>query len=205
MTVKERILGFPKAAYVFLALLLRLALAPFLSHPFDERIFMAVGASVAKGITPYGQYVLQNIFAATPHPHLFGTVPGIGYPPPWGLLCGDMYLFASALAPNNLYAYVFALQIDSTDTSNVWGRWDLNYQFSHGDDAGSFVGGIAPTFLVLRLTQDPPWDTCLGMQLYVPIRADGTWGPAIIYGDQECVPEPAPFTFVADTIIGMFP
>jgi hypothetical protein len=103
------------------------------------------------------------------------------------------------------YAYVFALQIDSTDTSNVWGRWDLNYQFSHGDDAGSFVGGIAPTFLVLRLTQDPPWDTCLGMQLYVPIRADGTWGPATIYGDQECVPEPAPFTFVADTIIGMFP
>lgn len=111
MTVRERILSFPKAAYVFLALLLRLALAPFLSHPFDERIFMAVGASVAKGITPYGQYVLQNIFAATPHPHLFGTVPGIGYPPPWGLLCGDMYLFSSALAPNNLYAYVFALKL----------------------------------------------------------------------------------------------
>jgi hypothetical protein len=109
--VAERILTFPKAAYVFLALLLRLALAPFLSHPFDERIFMAVGASVAKGITPYGQYVLQYIFAATPHRLLYGTVPGIGYPPPWGLMCGDLYLLSSALAPNNLYAYVLALKL----------------------------------------------------------------------------------------------
>jgi hypothetical protein len=111
VTVVERILSFPKAAYAFLALLLRLALAPFLSHPFDERIFMAVGASVAKGVTPYGQYILQNIFAASPHPLLYGTVPGIGYPPPWGLMCGDLYLLSSALAPNNLYAYVFALKL----------------------------------------------------------------------------------------------
>jgi hypothetical protein len=111
ITVKERILGFPKAAYLFLALSLRLALAPFLSHPFDERTFMAVGASVAKGITPYGQYILQIIFAATPHPHLSGIIPGIGYPPPWGLMCGDLYLLSSTLAPNNLYVYVFALKL----------------------------------------------------------------------------------------------
>ena len=72
---------------------------------------MAVGAAVTKGITPYGQYVLQDIFAATPHPNLYGTVPGIGYPPPWGLMSGEMYLLASAVAPNNLYAYVLALKI----------------------------------------------------------------------------------------------
>jgi len=72
---------------------------------------MAVGASVARGITPYGQYVLQDIFAKTPHVHLYGTFPGIGYPPPWGLISGLMYSLSSAVAPNNLYAYVLALKM----------------------------------------------------------------------------------------------
>ena len=113
ITVKERILGFPKIAYLFLALSLRLALAPFLSHPFDERTFMAVGASVAKGITPYGQYLLKALFIETPHPHLALelVISGIWYPPPWGLLTGGLYLLSSSLAPNNLYVYVFALKL----------------------------------------------------------------------------------------------
>jgi Gpi18-like mannosyltransferase len=75
------------------------------------RIFMAVGSAVAKGMTPYGQYVLQDIFATTPHPHLYGTFQGIGYPPLWGLITGEMYRISSFLAPNNLYAYVLALKI----------------------------------------------------------------------------------------------
>jgi len=108
---KRSLLNFPKSGYLAIALLLRLSIAPFLSHPFDERVFMAVGASVAKGVTPYGQYILQNIFASTPHPDLYGTIPGIGYPPPWGLICGGMYLLSSLLAPNNLYAYVLALKL----------------------------------------------------------------------------------------------
>jgi hypothetical protein len=108
---QPKLLGFPKGGYLAIALLVRLLLAPFFSHPFDERVFMAVGASVARGITPYGQYVLQDIFASTPHPHLYGTVLGIGYPPPWGLICGDMYVLSSMLAPGNLYAYVLALKL----------------------------------------------------------------------------------------------
>lgn len=72
---------------------------------------MAVGNAVANGMTPYGQYTLQNIFAATPHQHLYGTFPGIGYPPLWGLVSGGMYQISSFLAPNNLYAYVLALKI----------------------------------------------------------------------------------------------
>ena len=108
---KRSLRNFPKSGYFVIALLLRLLIAPFVSHPFDERVFMAVGASVTKGMTPYGQYVLQDIFASTPHPHLYGTIPGIGYPPPWGLICGDMHLLSSFLAPNNLYAYVFALKL----------------------------------------------------------------------------------------------
>lgn len=92
-------------------LLLRLVLAPFLSHPFDMRVFMAVGVAVSKGITPYGQYVLQNMFAATPQLHLYGTFQGIGYPPLWGLMTGCMYALSSVFAPNNLYAYVLALKL----------------------------------------------------------------------------------------------
>lgn len=101
----------PKKGYFIAGLLLRLFLAPFLSHPFDMRIFMAVGAAVSQGSTPYGQYVLQDIFAASPHPHLYGVVPGIGYPPLWGLVDGLMRILSSAIAPNNLYAYVLALKI----------------------------------------------------------------------------------------------
>jgi len=101
----------PKRGYLVTGLLLRLFLAPFLSHPFDMRIFMAVGAAVAKGMTPYGQYVLQDIFVAAPHLHLYGTFPGIGYPPLWGLVMGEMYQVSSFLAPNNLYVYVLALKI----------------------------------------------------------------------------------------------
>jgi hypothetical protein len=101
----------PKRGYFLAGLLLRLFLAPFLSHPFDMRVFMAVGAAVSQGNTPYGQYVLQDIFAASPHPHLYGVIPGIGYPPLWGLVDGLMRTFSSAIAPNNLYAYVLALKI----------------------------------------------------------------------------------------------
>ena len=92
-------------------LLLRLVLAPFLSHPFDMRVFMAVGVAVSRGMTPYGQYVLQDLFAATPHVHLYGTFQGIGYPPLWGLMSGGMYMLSSIFAPNNLYAYVLALKL----------------------------------------------------------------------------------------------
>jgi hypothetical protein len=97
----------PKRTYLAAALLLRLLLAPFLSHPFDMKVFMATGAAVAKGITPYGQYALQDMFGHA----LYGTVPGIGYPPLWGLISGEMYSLSSVLAPDNLYAYVLALKI----------------------------------------------------------------------------------------------
>jgi hypothetical protein len=97
--------------YFLAGLLLRLFLAPFLSHPFDMRVFMAVGAAVSRGITPYGQYVLQDIFASTPHPHLYGTILGIGYPPPWSLVEGFARIVSSTIAPNNLYAYVLMLKI----------------------------------------------------------------------------------------------
>jgi hypothetical protein len=90
-------------------LAVRLLLAPFLGHPFDLRIFMAVGWATAHGITPYGQYALQEIFVSTPHPHFYGVFPGIGYPPTWGLICGLMYLVS--FWTSNLYLYTFALKV----------------------------------------------------------------------------------------------
>ncbi|MEM3551963.1 MAG: hypothetical protein QXN87_07760 [Candidatus Bathyarchaeia archaeon] len=101
----------PIVQLLALALIVRLALAPFLSHPFDMRVFMAVGAAVSRGITPYSQYPLQLYFAETPHPHLYGTLPGIGYPPIWGLIEGLMFWLASAATPKNLYAIVLALKL----------------------------------------------------------------------------------------------
>lgn len=101
----------PKRKIVIAGLVLRLFISPFVSHPFDERVFMAVGVAVARGTTPYGQYVLQDIFAASPHPHLYGTFNGIGYPPVWGLIAGGMFALSSFAAQSNLYAYVFALKI----------------------------------------------------------------------------------------------
>ena len=101
----------PKRGYLLAGLLLRLFLAPFLSHPFDMKIFMAVGVAVSRGITPYGQYILQDLFATMPHPNLYGISLGIGYPPLWGLMCGAIYEISSFFAPNNLYAYVLALKI----------------------------------------------------------------------------------------------
>ena len=92
-------------------LAIRFVLAPFFGHPYDLRIFMAVGWAVAHGMTPYGQYVLQEIFLNMPHPHLYGTFYGIGYPPSWGLILGFMYQIASSINPNNIYALVLSLKV----------------------------------------------------------------------------------------------
>jgi len=97
--------------FLLVGLIIRLSLAPFLGHPYDLRIFMAVGWAVANGITPYGQYVLQKIFTNMPHQHLFGSFYGIGYPPPWGLILGLMYELSSIVYPDNIYFYTFTLKI----------------------------------------------------------------------------------------------
>lgn len=103
-------------------------------------------------------------------------------------------------------AYDFVLQIDSTSGANIWGLWVLTYHFSSSGDEGIFVGGATASFVVLQFTPSDTVGECQGsMQLYAPIRADGTWGPAEIVGPQDCVPEPATFAFVVDTIPGGWP
>lgn len=92
-------------------LVIRLILAPFLGHPYDLRIFMAVGQAVANGLTPYGQYLLQSVFADMPHPHLYGLFYGIGYPPTWGLILGSCYKVFQAIFPHDIEAYTLVLKL----------------------------------------------------------------------------------------------
>jgi len=96
---------------LFFGLLIRLVLAPFLGHPYDLRVFMAVGWAVANGITPYGRYILQDIFVDVPQQHLCGSFYGIGYPPLWGLFLGFLYRIFSFISKNNIYLYSFFLKI----------------------------------------------------------------------------------------------
>ncbi len=111
-SVKSIFIGNPFLfSALILGLLLRLFLAPFLGHPYDLRIFMAVGWAVANGITPYGKYVLQTIFTEVSHPHLTGSFYGIGYPPLWGLVLGSAYRLYSILSPNNIYLYILTLKL----------------------------------------------------------------------------------------------
>jgi hypothetical protein len=94
-----------------IGLVIRFALAPFFGHPYDLRIFMAVGWAVAHGVSPYSQYVLDEIFQNMPHPHLYGSFYGIGYPPPWGLILSLMYQISSLINPNDIYTLVLSLKI----------------------------------------------------------------------------------------------
>jgi hypothetical protein len=101
----------PLLVISLVGLAIRLMLAPFFGHPYDLRIFMAVSWAVAHGVSPYSQYVLQEIFHSMPHPHLFGSFYGIGYPPSWGLVLGAMYHLASAINPNDIYTLVLSLKL----------------------------------------------------------------------------------------------
>jgi hypothetical protein len=92
-------------------LALRFALAPFLGHPYDLRVFMAAGWAVGHGQTPYGEYFLQSILSNISHPHLSGFFYGIGYPPVWGLILGLMYQLSNIISPNSIYVYAFTLKI----------------------------------------------------------------------------------------------
>jgi hypothetical protein len=101
----------PLVFFSVIGLVIRFALAPFFGHPYDLRIFMAVSWAVAHGVSPYSQYLLQEIFQDMAHPHLYGVFYGIGYPPPWGLILGFMYQLSSLIRPDDIYILVLCLKI----------------------------------------------------------------------------------------------
>jgi hypothetical protein len=87
-------------------LLLQLFLGLFLGHAYDLRILMAAGHLVGSGQNPYFMQDLSAVF----HNSTFQGITTIGYPPPWALVLGLMYVFSYRLAPNFLF-YNLAIKL----------------------------------------------------------------------------------------------
>ncbi len=92
---------------VLLSLFIQVPLALFLGHYYDTRVYMATGYLVSSGLDPYLQHNFVNVF---PSSVLSGTVPIIGYPPPWALFLGLGYKLSFAIT-QNVFLYNFAIKI----------------------------------------------------------------------------------------------
>jgi hypothetical protein len=88
------------------SLLLQLGLGLFFGHAVDIRISMATGYLVATGQNPY---VAQNLTQVFANP-AFQGMTSIGYPPPWPLLLGVLYL-ASYATTHNILIYNLAIKL----------------------------------------------------------------------------------------------
>jgi Gpi18-like mannosyltransferase len=80
------------------SILLQVVLALFLGHAYDTRILMATGYLVGTGQNPY---IAQNLSAVF-HNSTFQGITTLGYPPPWALVLGLVYLCTYKLLPNFL-------------------------------------------------------------------------------------------------------
>jgi Gpi18-like mannosyltransferase len=88
------------------SLLLQLVLGLFLGHAYDIRIFMATGYLVGTGQNPYIAQDLASIFQNGS----FQGITSIGYPPPWALVLGLVYLITYRIVPNFLF-YNLAIKL----------------------------------------------------------------------------------------------
>ena len=92
---------------ILLSVGIQLALGAFTAHSYDGRVFFTVGYSVAHGNSPYTPTDVSGVFGYT----LFSEAyPGIGYPPPWGLVLGLAYLLSYNLFPS-LILYNLAIKV----------------------------------------------------------------------------------------------
>lgn len=88
------------------SIIFQVVLALFFGHAYDMRIFMSTGYLVGTGQNPY---LAQNLSAVFHNP-TFQGITTIGYPPPWALLLGLVYLFTYKVIPNFLF-YNLALKL----------------------------------------------------------------------------------------------
>ena len=72
---------------LLLSIAIQLALAPWLGHFYDIRIFMATGYLVGTGQNPYAAQDLTVVFNNIS----FQGMTSVGYPPPWPLMLGFLY------------------------------------------------------------------------------------------------------------------
>jgi hypothetical protein len=99
---------FPKkdVGYLLVSILLQLILGYFFGHAYDIRIFMATGYLVATGHDPY---ILPDLRAIFQNP-AFQGLTSIGYPPPWPLILGLIYLLSYA-PTHNFLIYNLAIKL----------------------------------------------------------------------------------------------
>jgi len=89
-----------------LSISLQLILALFFGHAYDMRIFMASGYLVCTGQNPY---IAQNLSAVFQN-STFQGITSFGYPPPWVLILGVIYLVSYRVIPN-LLLYNLAVKL----------------------------------------------------------------------------------------------
>jgi hypothetical protein len=94
-------------AFVLCSLVIQVCLGIFLGNQYDEKVFMNTGYLVSSGLNPYQPHTVENLFSS---PLFAGTIPSIGYPPPWPLLLGLIYRLSYNLVPN-LFLYNLAIKI----------------------------------------------------------------------------------------------
>lgn len=94
----HKIFSSPDKFPLALSISLQIALGLFFGHAYDISIFMATGYLVSTGQNPY---LAQNLSAVF-HNASFQGITTVGYPPPWSLVLGLVYLVTYRLIPNLL-------------------------------------------------------------------------------------------------------
>ena len=98
LKLTQRAVTRPKWMLLIISLTLQLALGVLFGHDYDMHISMATGYLVAHGQNPYIAQDLSGVF----HNPTFQNLTSIGYPPPWALVLGVVYLISYQLIPNVL-------------------------------------------------------------------------------------------------------
>ncbi|MCX9025368.1 MAG: glycosyltransferase 87 family protein [Candidatus Methanoperedens sp.] len=111
---------------LLLSLMIQLSLAFFLGHFYDIRISMGTGYLVAEGLNPYEQHYLGGIFN---HEIFQGITPGIGYPPPWAIILGLIYLFSYKIV-HDLFLYNFAIKLPII-AANIFLAYSVRNMLQH--------------------------------------------------------------------------
>jgi len=88
------------------SIILQVVLALFFGHAYDMHIFMATGYLVGTGQNPYIAQSLGAVF----HNITFQGITSFGYPPPWALVLGLIYLCTYKIIPNFLF-YNLAIKL----------------------------------------------------------------------------------------------
>lgn len=107
-------IGRNRAIAITISIIMQCLLGLFLGHHYDMGIFFTVGHEVSHGVSPYGIFPSREMFK---NPAFLEQLPGIGYPPPWALYLGLVYLVLYD-STKNIFIYNLGIKLPSI-LSNV--------------------------------------------------------------------------------------